>query len=90
MYDLAGEKELDLEALRARLRRMNNDALLRFGKSARYMCSPEANLGKEPRKASCNAVEATEPMLRIGAGRYVGGSSNLLGLRLRVAQQRRL
>ena len=51
MYDLAGENELDLEALRTRLRRMSDKALLRFGKSARYMCSPEANLGKEPRKA---------------------------------------
>ena len=30
---------------------MTDKELLRFGKSARYMCSPEANLGKEPRKA---------------------------------------
>ena len=50
MYDLVGENGLDLEALRARLRRMNDQELLRFGKSARYMCSPEANLGKEPRQ----------------------------------------
>jgi hypothetical protein len=50
MYDLASEKELDLDALRARLRRMSDRDLLRFGKSARYMCSPEANLGKEPRR----------------------------------------
>ena len=51
MYDLAGENGLDLEALRARLRRMTDRELLRFGKSARYMCSPEANLGKAPRQA---------------------------------------
>jgi len=51
MYDLAGENELDLEALRARLRRMNDKELLRFVKFARYMCSPEANPGKEPRHA---------------------------------------
>jgi hypothetical protein len=50
MYDLAGENELDLEALRARLRRMSDRELLRFGKSACYMCSQEANLGKEPRR----------------------------------------
>ena len=50
MYDLAGENELDLEALRTRLRRMSDRDLLRFGKSVRYMCTPEANLGKEPRK----------------------------------------
>ena len=50
MYDLAGENESDLETLRVRLRRMSARELLRFGKSARYMCSPEANLGKEPRQ----------------------------------------
>jgi hypothetical protein len=51
MYDLAGENGLDLEVLRERLRRMSDRELLRFGKSARYMCSPEANLGKAPRQA---------------------------------------
>jgi hypothetical protein len=35
MYDLAGEKGLDLEALCTWLRRMNDRELLRFGKSAR-------------------------------------------------------
>jgi hypothetical protein len=50
MYDLAGEHELDLEALRVRLRGMIDRELLRFGKSARYMCSPEANLGKASRQ----------------------------------------
>ena len=34
MYDLAGENGLDPEALRARLRRMSDQELLRFGKSA--------------------------------------------------------
>ena len=38
MYDLAGENELDLEALRTRLRRMDDRELLRFGKSVRYIC----------------------------------------------------
>jgi hypothetical protein len=50
MYDLTRENELDLEALRAKLRRMSDRELLRFGRSARYMCSPAANIGKEPRK----------------------------------------
>jgi hypothetical protein len=50
MYDLAEEHELDLEALRARLRHMSNRELLWFGRAARYMCSPTANLGKEPRQ----------------------------------------
>ena len=60
MYDLAAEHELDLEALRARLRRMGDRELLRFGKSARYMCTPEANLGKEPRQAFVIQLRAAE------------------------------
>jgi hypothetical protein len=56
MYDLADEHELDLEALRVRLRRMSDRELLRFGKSTRYMCSPEANLGKEPRQTFRNSI----------------------------------
>jgi hypothetical protein len=39
MYDLAGEKRLDLEAIRTRLRDMSDEELIRFGKDARYMCS---------------------------------------------------
>jgi hypothetical protein len=50
MYDLAGENELDVEALRARLRRMTERELLRFGRAARYMCSALANHGKPPRR----------------------------------------
>ena len=50
MYDLAGEHRLNLEALRARLRRMSDRELLRFGRAARYMCSEAANRGKEPRQ----------------------------------------
>ena len=42
MYDLAGENELDLETLRARLRRMSDRELIRFGR-ARYVCSSAAN-----------------------------------------------
>ena len=33
------------------LAKMNNGELLRFGKPAAAMCSPEANLGKPPREA---------------------------------------
>ena len=47
MYDLAGENGLDLEALRARLRRMSDDALNRFGQAARYMCSSAGSHGNE-------------------------------------------
>ena len=34
MYDIAGENELDLEVLRARLRRMSGRELLRSGHAA--------------------------------------------------------
>jgi hypothetical protein len=40
--------ELDLEQLRQRLHKMNDAELLRFGQAAKYMCSPEANLGHPP------------------------------------------
>ena len=50
MYDLAGEDELDLDALRARLRRMSDRELLWFGRAARYMCSPAVNQGRGPRQ----------------------------------------
>jgi hypothetical protein len=51
VYDLAGENGLDLEALRGRLQRLRDRELVWFGRAARYMCSPAANLGKEPRQA---------------------------------------
>jgi len=50
MYQFTGEG-VDLDQLRERLRRMTDEELLRICKAAKYMCSPEANLGKPPRKA---------------------------------------
>jgi hypothetical protein len=50
MYNPAGENGLDLDALRARLRRMSDRELLWFGRAALYMCSPDANHGKGPRR----------------------------------------
>jgi hypothetical protein len=44
------ENSVDLEALRARLRKVSDMELRAFGKDARYMCSPAANLGKPPRE----------------------------------------
>jgi hypothetical protein len=38
----------DLKSLRARLRNMSDAELLQFGRAARYMCSPKANMGKAP------------------------------------------
>lgn len=37
------------EKLKARLRKMSDADLLRFGKAARYMCSAKANVGKPAR-----------------------------------------
>lgn len=44
------QDEIDLDDLRARLRKMTDDELLAFGKAARYMCSPGANFGNPPRE----------------------------------------
>jgi hypothetical protein len=41
---------IDLDELRARLRKMTDAELIAFGKAARYMCSPAANLGQPPRE----------------------------------------
>jgi hypothetical protein len=42
--------EVDLDAYRARLRKMSDEELIRHGKAGRYLCSPMANFGKPPRK----------------------------------------
>jgi hypothetical protein len=56
MADLSsvGFSDLDLEAIRIRLRKMNDQELRRFGLVARFMCSPGANLGKTPASGFCN------------------------------------
>ena len=43
------EANLDLDQLRTRLAEMTDVGLRSLGESAAYMCSPEANLGTEPR-----------------------------------------
>ncbi len=44
------DAEVDLESLRARLRKMNNQELRRFGLAAKSMCSPDAYFGQRPRQ----------------------------------------
>lgn len=39
---------LDVDALRTRLTKMSDKELREFGKAARYMVSPTANMGKPP------------------------------------------
>jgi hypothetical protein len=41
----------DVEELRRRLRKMSDEELREFGKAARYMVSPTANMGKPPQPA---------------------------------------
>lgn len=45
-----GFQRLQLEELRARLRKMSDEELIRFGRAAAGMCSPEANFGHAPRR----------------------------------------
>ena len=46
----SNDGEVDVESLRARLRKMNDQELRRYGLAAKSMRSPEANLGKPPRQ----------------------------------------
>jgi hypothetical protein len=41
-------ESFDIEKLRERLRKMSDEELREFGKAARYMVSPTANMGKPP------------------------------------------
>jgi hypothetical protein len=41
-------QDVELAQLRERLQRMDDAQLVEFGKAARYMCSPVANIGKPP------------------------------------------
>jgi hypothetical protein len=42
--------EFDIEKHRERLRKMTDKQLLETGRSAKYMCSPQANFQKPPRE----------------------------------------
>jgi hypothetical protein len=45
MHAPSGDEELDLPAFRARLRKMSDEHLLRCGRDAAYMASPDASYG---------------------------------------------
>jgi hypothetical protein len=52
----------DLEKHRERIRNMTDKQLLEHGRACRYMCTPEANLGKPPQESSVvHLREAREP-----------------------------
>jgi hypothetical protein len=47
--DSAGFQPLQIEEWRERLRKKSDEELIRFGRAALGMCSPEANFGHPPR-----------------------------------------
>lgn len=44
------DEQFDIEQHRKRLRKMTDEQLLISGQLAKYLCSPEATLGRPPRK----------------------------------------
>jgi hypothetical protein len=44
-----GDQHIDVEEIRAHIRRLSDPDLLRYGRAARYMTSPYATWGKESR-----------------------------------------
>ena len=62
-----------MEALRARLRGMGDRELLRFGKSAGYMCSPEANLGKAPRQVFIIQLREAKKRMAAASAALISG-----------------
>jgi len=52
MYRFATSGPMDVEEVRDRARRMTDEQLKEYGKAAAHMCTPKANLGRPPRKAS--------------------------------------
>ena len=44
------DEQFDIRSLQQRLCEMSDEKLLQFGRDAKYMCSPYANMGKPPRE----------------------------------------
>jgi hypothetical protein len=55
---LPDDTTVNREELRARLRKMTDNELRRFGRAARNTCLPEANRGKPPREFVIQLEEA--------------------------------
>lgn len=45
---LSVSQVIDLDAIRARLRKLSEDKLIEYGQSCAYLCSPGANFGMPP------------------------------------------
>jgi hypothetical protein len=63
------DDSINVEELRARLRKMTDAELLRCGKDARFMCSPGANFGKPPRECFLIALKEAREEWRRRKGR---------------------
>lgn len=66
MADLSsvGFSDPELEALRIRLRKMNDQALRRFENAAAFMCSPGAYFGQSPRQVFVIQLEEVRAELK--------------------------
>ena len=51
-----GFEEFEEEKERARLRKMNDEDLIREGKVARFLCAPNQNFGQPPRDVFVTAL----------------------------------
>jgi len=58
MQGIGFTQRVEIVKLRERLQRMTDAQLVEFGKAAKYMCSPVANIGKPPRE--CFVVQLDE------------------------------
>jgi hypothetical protein len=67
------ENEIDLEALRSRLRKMNDAELLRFGRAAKSMCLPSAHFGQPPRQTF--VIQLAEARAELERRNAAGGSN---------------
>jgi hypothetical protein len=66
------QNEVDLDTLRARLRKMTDGELARFGRTAQYMCSPRPNLGKPPRQVFVIQLEEAQNRMESQKSRAEG------------------
>ena len=64
------EPAVDLDQLRARLRATNDGMPARWGASAAYMCTPEANLGAPPREVFVLATSGSTGGMATAASEF--------------------
>jgi hypothetical protein len=85
-YTFANDSAFDVEALRARLARMDDATLERFGRSAAYMCSPRTTENRPEKSSLCNPGKYAR---NGGAGTYLGGDFGTREPRASLPTERR-